>query len=537
MVRPQGTDALTAIADLDGPMDGDALRSRLVRRRSLRERIGELRHAASDTLNGIDLAPDLARNIGSATWWRGAGTLVALSAVALAFWPDFSPAEAAPTMRVDEGIRDEFRTQMIMPLALGADNGRRMSATALVKPLKSAPERPRLELVATLAQGDSFSRMLQRAGLGSEDADRVEQLVGRAMPVEQISDGTRFDIVLGRRPAPGAPRSLESIAFRARFDLELGLERRGGGLVLDPRPIRVDATPLRVRANVGNSLYRSARAAGAPSSAVQEFLRTLSKHVNLDTIAATDTFDLVLDYKRAETGEAEPGKLLYAGLERGEKPRAQLLRWGKDGQFYEASGVGERRGGMVAPVPGRVSSNFGMRRHPILGYRRMHAGMDFKAGHGTPIHAVSDGVVASSGRAGGCGNAVKLNHGNGLQTRYCHMSRMAVRAGQGVRAGQVIGYVGSTGLSTGAHLHYEVYRGGRAINPASVTFVQRAQLEGAELQAFRNRLTQLKQIDPGAALIDLKPRENAPAEPVREIDRVDRPDLAARYDATALSRN
>ncbi|HSF13569.1 MAG TPA: M23 family metallopeptidase, partial [Erythrobacter sp.] len=191
----------------------------------------------------------------------------------------------------------------------------------------------------------------------------------------------------------------------------------------------------------------------------------------------------------------------------------------------EASGVGEQRRGLMAPVPGPVSSNFGMRRHPILGYTRMHAGMDFKARYGTPIVAVSDGRVSSAGRAGGCGIAVRLEHGAGLSTRYCHMSSMAVRPGMSVRRGQVIGYVGSTGLSTGAHLHYEMYRGGRAINPASVAFVTRAELSGTELIDFRRQLIRLKEVEPGAALKELAPLPSEVKEPVREIEKVE---LSAR---------
>jgi hypothetical protein len=151
----------------------------------------------------------------------------------------------------------------------------------------------------------------------------------------------------------------------------------------------------------------------------------------------------------------------------------------------------------------------------------MHEGMDFKAGHGTPIVAVSDGRVSSAGRAGGCGIAVRLEHGGGLATRYCHMSRMAVSTGMSVRRGQVIGYVGSTGLSTGPHLHYEMYRGGRVINPASVQFVTRAELSGTELIDFRRQLIRLKEIEVGAALKDLEPLPTEAKEPVREIEKVD----------------
>jgi murein DD-endopeptidase MepM/ murein hydrolase activator NlpD len=199
------------------------------------------------------------------------------------------------------------------------------------------------------------------------------------------------------------------------------------------------------------------------------------------------------------------------------------MRWGSDGRFYEASGVGEQRRGLLAPVPGAITSGFGMRRHPILGYMRMHAGMDFRASYGTPIVAVTDGRVTSAGRAGGCGIAVRLEHGGGLSTRYCHMSQMAVTAGMSVRRGQVIGYVGSTGLSTGPHLHYEMYRGGAMVNPSSIQFVTRALLSGTELIDFQRQLIRLKQVEIGAALKDLAPQPGELKEPVREIEKVGAP--------------
>ena len=491
------------------------------------ERFDTWRAEISERLGRIDLAPDLAERIGSRRWFRGLGTLIGLSAVALAMWPDFAPVEAAPAMRIDDAARDEFRSQMIMPLALGSDSGRHMGATAMVVPLRSAPERPTVQLLATLARGDSFERMLQRAGVGSADAARVADLVGRSIALDEIEPGTQVDITLGRRPQSGAARPLAALDFRANFGLELGIARDDGGrLALTRKAIRVDETPLRIRGSVGSSLYRSMRAAGAPASAVQQYLKTLGDQVDMDrAVRSTDTFDMIVQYRRAATGERQAGQLLYAGIERGGEPTTQLMRWGKDGRFYEASGVGEQRSGLMAPVPGRMSSSYGMRRHPILGYKRMHAGVDFRAGHGTPIVAVTDARVTSAGRAGGCGNAVRLDHGGGISTRYCHMSRMAVRAGQSVRRGQVIGYVGSTGLSTGPHLHYEMYRNGRSVNPASVEFVTRAQLSGEDLRRFRAVLGDLKTVEAGAALEDLAPTaaEAASVEPTREIDRLETP--------------
>ena len=466
--------------------------------------------------------PDLGRDIGSARWLRGAATLVGLSAIAIAAFPGFGPVEAAPAMQLDQTARDEFRSQMIMPLALGADSGRRMGATAAVTPLASAPERPRLDLVATLSAGDGFASTLRRAGVSGVEADRIADLISGAVSLSELRAGTPVDITLGRRPQAGVPRPVDSLSFRARFDLELAVERRGGALTLNPRPIRVDTTPLRIRGSVGDSLYRSARAAGAPPRAVQQYLRTIAADLE-SGVGSSDEFDLVIDYKRAATGEVEAGDLLYAAVMRDGKPRRQMLRWGREGRFYDAAGEGELREGLVAPVPGAISSRFGMRRHPILKIRRMHSGLDFRASHGTPIYAATDGKVTFAGRNGGYGNFVRVSHAGNLATGYAHMSKIAVRNGTSVKRGQVIGYVGSTGLSTGPHLHYEMYRGGKKIDPASVSFVTRAQLSGRELANFKARLNSLLQVEPGAALARLAPDPSEKAAPVREIDRVERP--------------
>jgi murein DD-endopeptidase MepM/ murein hydrolase activator NlpD len=160
-----------------------------------------------------------------------------------------------------------------------------------------------------------------------------------------------------------------------------------------------------------------------------------------------------------------------------------------------------------------MTSSFGMRRHPILGYVRMHAGVDFGAAWGSPIFAVSDGIVSFAGRHGGQGNYVRLEHGGGLGSGYGHMSRIAVAPGTRVRAGQVIGFVGSSGLSTGPHLHFEVYRGGATINPLSVSFTSKVQIDTKQRDALKARLLQLKKIAPGAALKSLAAKQAIAKQP------------------------
>ena len=302
---------------------------------------------------------------------------------------------------LDTADFNEARAQMIVPLALGGDTGRHMAATDAVRPLTQTPERPQIELTATLGSGDSFARLLERSGVGGGEAQALANQVASAVPLADIAPGTRIDLILGRRAARTMPRPVDALAMRARFDLRIEMEREGDRLVMRRIPIAVDTTPLRIRGRVGDSLYRSARAAGAPPAAIQSYLRVIGRQISVGSdIRANDEYDIIVDYRRAETGESETGKLLYAGLIRGGKPKLSMLEWTVDGrtQWFEASGVGERRGGMVRPTNGRVTSTFGMRRHPILGYKRMHSGMDFGGGYGAPIYAVTDGVVTIAGR-------------------------------------------------------------------------------------------------------------------------------------------
>ncbi len=471
-------------------------------------------------LRDLDPVCDLAEDIGSPRWWRGVVSLIGLMLAAWLLFPGTSPLSAAVPVAIDRSADDHFRSAALRPLSYGTAPQRLADAGTLVMPLAAAPERPRLDLVATLGSQDSFPRMLQRAGVAADDAAHAAALVANAIPLGQLAPGTHIAITLGERADASTPRPLEALSLRARFDLDLAIERHGGALTVGKRAIAVDATPLRIRGIVGSSLYRSARAAGAPPAAIQDYLRALDEHSALDGIDPSDEFDFVLSYRRSAGGEAQPGDLLYAGLDRGSKARTQLVRWGKDGQLVDAladvtapAEQQEEVVGLGSPVAGHVTSGFGLRRHPILGYVRMHAGIDFAAGYGSPIYAVSDGQVSYAGWHGGHGNYVRLDHGGGLATGYGHMSRIAVSPGTRVGRGQVIGYVGSTGLSTGPHLHYELLRNGHPINPGTARFMMRtpqvnsAQLS-AELNAVRAKLAQLLAIEPGAALVPLGGRRS-----------------------------
>jgi murein DD-endopeptidase MepM/ murein hydrolase activator NlpD len=444
----------------------------------------------SERVAHSELAPDLGTAIGSLTWFRGVATCLSLCWLTVQLAPGAQSLPGAVPAKVSGEAWEQTRTQTIAPQAWGGDTGHRMAASDVVVPLASVPERPSIELAATLGDGDGFARVLERAGVGGGEAQRVAGMVAGVTDLSSIKPGTAIRITLGRRANRNMARPIDALDFRARFDLALSLRRDGGTLVLHKMPIAVDHTPLRIQGLVGDSLYRSARAAGAPPRAIETYIRAIAAKLSLDDVSGGARYDIIVERARAATGEVETGRLLFAGLERGNR-HTQLLEWTTGGrtEWFEASGVGEQRAGMARPVnAARVSSGFGMRFHPLLGYTRMHQGVDYAAPYGSAIFAVTDGIVQYAGRHGGHGNYVRLSHAGGLGTGYAHMSRILVSNGARVAQGQVIGYVGSSGLSTGPHLHFETYRGGAVVNPSAARFATTSLLAGADLANFRARL-------------------------------------------------
>ncbi|MDR6852217.1 murein DD-endopeptidase MepM/ murein hydrolase activator NlpD [Sphingomonas sp. BE123] len=447
----------------------------------------------------FELVPDLGSRIGSREWFRGAATCAALCTGVILLSPGFERPIYGSVPSAHAAGADLMRAQAIAPLDKGGVTGTRMAANRLVTNLTDTPERPIIQHSLTLGSGSGLQAALARAGVGQSEAVQAASLISGAMPLGDLKSGTQLDLTLGRRTDKSQPRPLEKLAFRARFDLSLELVRTQAGLALNEIPIAVDHTPLRIRGRVGESLYRSARAAGAPARAVEAYIRSIATRMPISRVGSDAEFDIIVEQARAATGEVQLGNLLYAGLAGGGSGKLQLVRWEEDGKvsWFDGAGKGERKGTMAMPASGRISSGFGLRRHPVLRFTRMHKGLDIAAPHGAPIRAANDGVVAFAGRNGGYGNFVRLNHSGGMGTGYGHMSRIAVRGGQRVSRGQVIGYVGSTGISTGPHLHYELYRNGVAINPRSVSFSVVQQLGGNDLRAFKAKLSQLLAVPVG----------------------------------------
>lgn len=311
-----------------------------------------------------------------------------------------------------------------------------------------------------------------------------------------IAGALAASVILAITTAMALPPAAPSSRASASVPLPSPQPRFVSGADTTPTSVPVadsDPTVRRFTGVVGPDLSRSLAAAGVPERQGREYVSLLGKAIHLaDGLSVDDRFDLVLQ----RNSEGSLGQLLYAGMDRVARADVELMKWTDGHQviWVNADGVGgEGSQGIRMPVQGHLTSGFGERFHPILGYERFHAGVDLGAAAGTPIVAAADGKVVSAGWAGGYGRAVEIAHAGGLETKYGHMSRIAAYPGEIVNRGEVIGYVGSTGLSTGPHLHFEVMKNGKPVNPLSVKSIQGGpgQLEGAKLVAFQDELRKL----------------------------------------------
>ena len=438
------------------------------------------------------LVVDLGADLLTPRWWRGAATLMLLCGAAGTVAPILEPLNVAPPAPLADRELVQAEALVITPLSAGSRTGLNLAPGGNVAPLDHAPQRPRVEMFMTLGPADRLEQLLLRAGASSTDAVAAAVLMRSAG--DRVEAGATVAVSLGARSAAG--RIIEKVTLKAGLGVTLIVERNASGLALVRQAAPVDSTPLRIRGRVGDGFYWSLRAAGVSPQAAAEYLKAVGSRLDVGgDVASNDRFDLIIANRRAATGESRAGPLLYAGLDRAQGGDVQLMRWTAAGRtdWFDANSDGgaDQSHGLSAPVAGPITSGFGYRVHPILRFKRFHRGIDFGAGSGSPIVAAADGRVVRAGWAGGYGRQVRLAHGDGVVTSYSHMSRIVADPGSIVRQGQLIGYVGSSGLSTGPHLHYEVYRGGVAVNPLSVRFTTRAPLDPAALGAFKARLKAL----------------------------------------------
>jgi len=338
--------------------------------------------------------------------------------------------------------------------------------------------------IQRVERGQTLSDLFEAAGVPASTMQKVLDHPGTREVLTKLRPGAEIAFDL---PVNGALRTIR-FDRDANHRVELTLQ---GDQIREKVSERATSTRTVVASGeITSSLYAAARRAGLSPSAIATMTDEIFKY-DIDfskDLQPGDRFSVVMDETWREGERIDTSKILAATFNTGGKTYTGF-RFDRNGksEYFDLNGRSLKKSFIRSPIQfARLSSNFGSRRHPILGTMRMHKGVDYAARTGTPIMAAGDARVQFAGNQRGYGNVVILDHGSGHTTLYGHMSRLgSYRAGQRVSQGQVIGYVGSTGMATGPHLHYEFRVNGVHRNPLSVTMPPPQPLQGADLAAFR----------------------------------------------------
>jgi len=353
-------------------------------------------------------------------------------------------------------------------------------------------------------RGETFEAAVRRAGVADSEAAAAVKLLSSAFDTVNIRAGLAFKAAIAAPRDERGPVRLVGLSMRTGPATQVTISRTfDGALRLREMAETVREETTVAQGAIDGSLSETAGKMGATPGLTNQAVKLFAHKIDFSRdIREGDSFKLVFKRKVTESGRTiETGDLLYAEVEAGRKGGKPIKFYrydagdGKDAQFFDEDGKSIRGFLLATPLAvARITSNFGMRRHPVLGYNLAHQGIDFAGGVGTPIFAAGDGVIAEAGRKGGYGNWISIKHSAGWATGYAHMSRFAkgVRRGQRVAQGQLIGYVGATGRVTGPHLHYEVMQNGRKINPKGVKVPSGTVLAGAELAKFNAQKAQIE---------------------------------------------
>jgi murein DD-endopeptidase MepM/ murein hydrolase activator NlpD len=341
--------------------------------------------------------------------------------------------------------------------------------------------------------------MLERAGIAADDAYQMAQALQAKIDLRSLKPGQKMAVRLVPDQDSGN-YNLAKVDMPIDAIKSLSLEKKADGTFkTDVTEKPVETKTYARNARIETSLYGSASKAGIPAEVIASLIKVYSYDVDFQRDIRHGDLAQVM-YSQVETADGDfvhAGDMLFARLVVGGRS-IPIYRYEVDGvaDYYTAEGKSIRKALMRTPVDGaRISSGFGMRFHPVLGYTKMHKGEDFAAPIGTPIYAAGNGTIERCGPFSSYGNYIRIRHSNSMETAYAHMSRFAAGMHSGVRVhqGEVIGYIGRTGRVTGPHLHYEVLIGGKQVNPASITVAQGDALQGKKLAGFRAHVAKIDQ--------------------------------------------
>jgi murein DD-endopeptidase MepM/ murein hydrolase activator NlpD len=384
-------------------------------------------------------------------------------------------------------------------------------------PEPEPPASDRYELALRLERGDTVEKLLADIDVAPAEAKQIASLLQKLLKKTKLATGETIALTMQTvAEQPDTPRVL-SLMVRPLPEREYIITRNeDGSFAAEEKIYKVNPRIVRVDATINGSLHHSGVKAGVPAGAMNEFIKALSYDVDFQRELKGGTrFAVVLEQLVTSDGRVtHQGRLLIGELILA-KRTVHVIRFRPQGgadQFFNPQGESVVRSFLRTPMDvSRITSRYGMRDHPILGYSAMHTGVDFGAPTGTPILAAGAGKVKMAGWNGGYGIYVRLDHTAQVGTGYGHMSRLGpgIKPGVTVRQGQVIGFVGSTGMSTGPHLHYEFYKGNRAVNPLAQKYSMRNTLAGKDLSRFQGLVREYRNHLKNAPNVAHKPKPPA----------------------------
>jgi murein DD-endopeptidase MepM/ murein hydrolase activator NlpD len=384
---------------------------------------------------------------------------------------------------IDEAGKDEENKNIVMA----------SFAPAMIDP------QPKTSTVE-IGKGDTLAGVLQHAGVQADDAYNAVKELQKSYDPRAIRPGQKIRLHFDPGgQGKGYDFSGLEVAVDTLKTVKLN-KTTAGDFEAKTFQKKVSTHTYVDRATIDVSLYGSALKAGIPRGVIDQAIRVYSWDVDFQRdIRQGDSIEVM--YEQQETPEGErvkTGNLLYARINVGGRSIPIYRYEGPDGfvEYYDAKGASLRKALLKTPIDGaRISSGFGVRHHPVLGYTKMHKGIDFAASRGTPIYAAGNGIVERAGRFSSYGNYIRIRHNSSYKTAYGHMQRVAngIHAGVRVKQGQVIGYVGATGRATGPHLHYEVIMNGTQVNPKKVKVAQGDSLGAKQLAAYKSYVRKMDQ--------------------------------------------
>ncbi len=340
-----------------------------------------------------------------------------------------------------------------------------------------------------IKSGDSIQRILLKEGIPQSEINKIYSKIIKKYDLRKIQEGQAITIVFDNNNKKNISRlsfALDNLStahlYANQDDYDIKIIKKN-----------LEKKNFLAKGVITNSLYNSASKAGVDPEIIIEFARIFGFEIDFQRdIRENDEYKIF--YERYEDDEGEVhnnGNILFAYMKNSGK-EISLYRYtdkNKVTGYYTSDGKSIERALMKTPINGaRLSSTFGFRRHPILGYNKLHQGTDFAAPTGTPIMASGSGVIERASWFGAYGKFIMIRHNSTYKTAYAHLSGFAkgIRSGSRVQQGQVIGYVGSTGRSTGPHLHYEVLVNGQRVNSQKLNLPSGKNLVGAEKEDFEN---------------------------------------------------